>query len=142
MPNDARQQTRRALQECHRLRHEGHVAGLIAQLQSHDDLDVRLCAARGLGGLNDKRAAPALAQAATTDSDPRVREAALRALAKVDRHAAVPALIDQFDTKVRRVRRTAASLLSDSDSPETAGVLTAALCDSDWYVRCMAAAGL
>jgi HEAT repeat protein len=139
---DSHEQVRRALLQAHDFRREGNVAGLIALLQSHDELDVRLFAARALGRLNDKLATTVLAEVATTDPDHRVREAALRALAKIDRDAAIPPLIDQFRTGPRGVRRTAASLLSNSDPEEATCALEDALRDGDWYVRFMGAVGL
>jgi HEAT repeat protein len=142
MSSEARQRTRRGLQECHRFRDAGNVGGLVAQLQTHESLDVRLCAARGLGRLGDAAAVTALAAAATADTDPRVREVSMRALAAIDQPAAIPTLVHQLRNGVARVRRTAAALLSKAETEETAAVLRDALQDSDWYVRVMAAAGL
>ncbi len=109
---------RAALAAAGRARTPGAVGAVTGLLTGRSDWPVRVRAAEALGmlaaGSRNKKAVEALSRAARSDDYALVREAAVRALARVDPAAARPVLsaVAQKDAEPR-VQRTARKLLDN-----------------------------
>ncbi len=114
------------------------VPGLTTALADADPLVVEAaCFAlgeRGEGGDSDELALPALAQVATTHSDPLCREAAIAALGAIGDQAGLSAILAGLDDKPA-VRRRAVIALAPFDGPVVSDALAKARTDRDWQVR-------
>jgi HEAT repeat protein len=74
-------------------------------------------------------------QGAVRDHDPRLRTAAIYALARTGAQAAAPALIPALRDSERNVRLAAASALGTAGDPQAVEPLIKLLNDKDWEVR-------
>ncbi len=119
---------------------ERAVAPLVRRLDD-PSWGIRQIAARQLGSLGRKSAAPALVRAL---SDPHglVRQAAAGALGDIGDNSALPALLQAMDDSDPRVRWAAAGAMGNYRDARAVERLVKALSDDELYVRALAAEAL
>jgi HEAT repeat protein len=125
----------RAAQLAPKLGRAVSCTSLLALLHD-DDAWVSEAAAFALGEhpLLTRRALDALAQAASTNDDPLLREAAVAALGAQGDPSTLPVVLAACDDKPA-IRRRAVLALANFDGPDVEAQLRAALEDRDWQVR-------
>ncbi len=111
------------------------VDGCVSTLVLHESPHMRARAAEDLGSMGAREAVDALVGVAVGDSNPRVREAAVRALDQIDGRcdaaggrASVPALIKLLRHADPSHRASAAQLLARSADPRALEPLVRAAC--------------
>jgi HEAT repeat protein len=109
------------------------VKELAAELAGNGRPDKRAGVAEALGRVGHAAAAPALAAAATKDSDPQVRVAALDALRELKDGA--PAAIENHKHEFWQVKSAAAALLKALKAKEAVEPLIEALAKADGRLR-------
>lgn len=131
-------------QACEALGQTGDAVAVKPLLQAAEDPDVlvREAACMALGELGEKEAATAISQLIPREPEPRVRIAAIHALAQLQNPEAVNVLIDLLSDHDHAIRLAACKALGPAGNPSALPALLDAIKDKNLHVRAAACQSL